>query len=142
MVYGIGFLVKQPNYDCLNSVSGLWESCKNDQICKHGLPSSSWRFNYQDTYSFPNFVEKLSLTCVPKSVIGMIGGAYFLGFGISAGIVPRLSDLYGRKVPLTIIQVIQQTCYLCIINSRNIYQLIFAYLTIGLCTGGRFSIVS
>ena len=75
-----------------------------ERICGH--ESQQWRFNYSDEYSFPNFIEKLGLTCADKKIIGMVGGSYFLGFGISAGFLPRISDLYGRKVPLLIIMAV------------------------------------
>ena len=49
--------------------------------------------------SFNNWVspKKLDLTCVDNGTIGMIGSMYFVGFAISSGIIPPLSDKIGRK---------------------------------------------
>ena len=57
-----------------------------------------WKINYDSPNSYHNFVEMLDLTCVPKNVIGFIGSAYFIGFAISAAIVPAIADNYGRKL--------------------------------------------
>jgi MFS family permease len=72
----------------------------------------------------------------------MLGGAYFAGFGISAAIVPRYSDIYGRKKPYFLCIFIQTCAYFGILNSREIHELILFYLFVGLCAGGRVSIGS
>lgn len=40
---------------------------------------------------------ELSLECVSKARVGLIGSSMFMGWAISATFLPRLSDIYGRK---------------------------------------------
>lgn len=77
-----------------------------------------------------------------KSVIGLLGSAYFLGFAISSGITPNLADKYGRKKPYQGSLIVQTFAYFVIIISKNIYLTIGCYLIVGLCAGGRVAIGS
>lgn len=106
------------------------------------LPRDRWRIDYQSPNSFRNWVDpdKLDLTCTDSSLIGLMGSAYFLGFAISSGIVPRISDIMGRKWPYISSLIFQTIAYLLIILSTNLYGTIAYYLMVGLAAGGRVSI--
>ena len=71
-----------------------------------------------------------------------MGSAYFLGFAISAGITPAISDKYGRKTPYILSIALQTGAYALIIWSKNIYLTIAFYLLVGLSAGGRVCIGS
>lgn len=53
--------------------------------------------DYNDNQNLHNWVDRLGLACVPKSKVGMIGSAYFVGWVATLIFMPRLSDLYSRK---------------------------------------------
>ena len=113
-------------------------------ICNAHLPENLWRIKYGGENTFRNWVEpqKLNLTCVEGTVIGLMGSAYFLGFAISAGITPAISDKYGRKIPYILSLIMQTIAYAFIIWSKNIYMTIAFYLFVGLSAGGRVCIGS
>ena len=71
-----------------------------------------------------------------------MGSAYFLGFAISAGITPAISDKYGRKTPYILSLVMQTGAYALIIWSKSIYLTIAFYFLVGLSAGGRVCIGS
>ena len=48
-------------------------------------------------YSLDNFVEKLSMQCVPQEKIGWIGASFFIGWAFTVLWVCRLADIFGRK---------------------------------------------
>ena len=56
-----------------------------------------YRINWNDTSSLYNWVEQFKLECAPKNEFGLFGSLFFFGLVISALILPRLSDSYGRK---------------------------------------------
>jgi len=68
-----------------------------------------WRINYNSPKSYHNFVDpdKFDLTCTDRSILGLLGSAYFGGFAISSTILPRLSDKHGRKIPYVCSLIIQ-----------------------------------
>jgi len=74
---------------------------------------------------------------VNKSTVGMIGSAYFMGFAISAGIVSRLADMFGRKTPFFVSYCINLGSLVGIFYSTSIEFTIFLYLLVGMSTGGR-----
>ena len=138
IVYGLPFLTKYPEYDCL--VGSAWKSCSRIHICDSNIPTGQWRFNYTDESSYVNFVERLGLTCTDKKLIGGLGGAYFAGFAVSAGVVSRISDIFGRKIPFFLCILVQTIAYSQIFNCSTINRAIVCYGFVGLCAGGRISI--
>lgn len=106
------------------------------------MPSALWRVDYEAETSYHNWVDpdKLDLTCVSKNTIGAIGSMFFVGFAISSGVVPRLGDKVGRKVPYLASMFAQFLMYILLFISRSIYLTIFCYFIIGLASGGRVAI--
>lgn len=47
--------------------------------------------------SLNNWIQQFNLQCAPKNQFGLFGSSFFIGLVIGSFIVPRLSDLYGRK---------------------------------------------
>lgn len=84
--------------------------------------------------------QKLNLTCVDKKLIGMIGSLYFLGFAISAGVVSRLADKFGRKTPFFLSVLLLLISQIGIFYSTSIRVTIVLYLLVGLSAGGRVCI--
>jgi MFS family permease len=63
-----------------------------------------------------------------------------MGFAISAGIIPMLSDMYGRKWLYRASLIVQTTTYAFLIASKSINYTIIYYFVVGLCAGGRVAI--
>jgi MFS family permease len=141
-VYGLGFLDAYPAYQCLDQQTKEWQACERDTICDSGMSADMWRINYDDASSFKNWVDpdKLNLTCTSKELIGMLGSLYFLGFAISAGVVPRLADKWGRKWPYIASLSLQLAAYVQLYFSKSIYYSLAMYLIVGLSAGGRVAI--
>lgn len=93
MLYNsLSYLELEPEYEC--NFGGLWTSCNATYICAH--PNTDWQYNYNCTTCLHNWVEKLDLTCEPKSKIGLIGSTLWMGWVTSLLFVPRLADIFGR----------------------------------------------
>jgi MFS family permease len=95
-------------------------------------------YNAPNTYH--NWVDpnKLGLTCLNPLIIGLQGTAYFIGYGVSSLIVPRLSDkYYARRKPYLYSMIGCLICYTIAYLSHSIYIIIFCFFCIGLCAGGR-----
>lgn len=70
----------------------------------------------------------------------MIGSAYFAGYSVSCLIVPRLADIYGRRLPYIVSSCIQFFVYLGIFFSRDSLMTIALILIFGFCGAGRSGI--
>ena len=103
--YGLVFLYAPPEYECRKMVDGVetWEVCTQKEIIQKEIctKNTEWRINFDADDSYHNWVDpaKLDLVCVSDKITGLMGSAYFLGFAISSGIAPPISDKLGRKVP-------------------------------------------
>ena len=82
----------------------------------------------------------MGLTCSDKKLVGALGGAYFAGFGVSAGVLPPLSDAYGRRVPFFLFILVQTIAYAAIFRCSDVYGAIACYAVVGLCAGGRVTV--
>ena len=56
------------------------------------------RVDTDDAHSLQNWVDQYDLTCIEHAKIGLLGTMIFLGWMTSSMVVPRLSDIYGRKM--------------------------------------------
>ena len=103
--YPLPYLELKPVYMCTNSTDPFQEPfvCESDQFCKS---NSEIKFDYikydDEPKSLHNWVEQLDMKCKSNSEIGLIGTMYFVGIIFSVLIVPRISDLYGRKWPIIV----------------------------------------
>lgn len=68
---------------------------------------------------------------------GMIGSAYFAGYSLSCLLVPRLADLYGRRLPLIASSLFQFLIYFGIFFSNSYLFTVALILVFGFCGAGR-----
>lgn len=103
------------------------------------MAQDDWRIDYSNSTSYHNWVDpsRLDLTCTNKSVIGLIGSAYFLGYAIAALFIPAISDKVGRKWPLMVSLLIQTSFYALLFVSKDVYLTIACFLGVGVAAGGR-----
>mmetsp|Transcript_490 Transcript_490/g.961 ORF Transcript_490/g.961 Transcript_490/m.961 type:complete len:209 (+) Transcript_490:108-734(+) len=143
IVNQLPFFEVYPDYQCLDSQTQTWIDCdRENDICKPDLSPDLWRINYDSTNSFHNWVDqdKLDLTCVDSSKIALIASGYFVGFAISSGIVPFISDRFGRKWPNLVSIMFQTLAYVFIFFTTSLNSTIIFYIVVGLSAGGRASI--
>lgn len=128
-----------PKYLCLDHESNSWRSCEREQLCQN--PETVWMIDYNSDESYLNFVSpnKLDLTCVTKSKIGMIGSTNFLGYAIGCIFIPRLADLYGRKKVFIICMWLQLAAYAGLYYSTSLDLTIGCFFALGLANVGRIA---
>lgn len=96
LFYNLSLLELQPKYLCTNTTNpGVEYPCKAADFC--GKENVQHRIDWDDKTSLHNWVETLDLTCAQGTKVGLIGSMYFFGLAGSAIVLPRLSDLFGRK---------------------------------------------
>ena len=74
--------------------------CVPKDFCKDS--SISAEIDWSSNTSLHNWVEQLNLECADPDDVGFIGSSYFIGVMVSVLIIPRLSDLVGRKWPIIV----------------------------------------
>ena len=100
IVQNMAFFELMPQYECYNTVSGVWNSCVTEKFCAadHTYDKSMVRVDSADEHSLYNWVDQYDLTCIEHAKIGLLGTMVFLGWMTSSIFIPRLSDIFGRKV--------------------------------------------
>jgi MFS family permease len=98
------------------------------------------KYDWSNSSSFHNYVERLDLACTDHQTIGLLGSMFFLGWCFTALSVPRISDIYGRKWTMCISLIVQMPCILLLIISRSIYLSMGALFVMGCCASGRVSV--
>ena len=65
---------------------------------------------------------QLDLACIENknTRIGLIGSSFFAGWAFSSFIIPRLADVYGRRVTFIYSMVLQTLAFIGVIFSRDI----------------------
>ena len=77
---------------------------------------------------------------VSSAKIGLLGSIYFIGWTCAAVILPRLSDMYGRKLIYLISMSGHCAIYLGLILSRNLNLTITLMYFFGFFSLGRASV--
>ena len=54
--------------------------------------------DWQSSETINNFITYFGLHCITKLEIGLMGTSMFVGYTASSIVLPRLADIYGRKV--------------------------------------------
>ena len=72
--------------------------------------------------------------------IGFIGSSAFIGIVIAMMIIPRLSDIYGRKRPIMACQLLQLPIYFWMFYMTQLWEAYICFFCIGLGFVGSVSI--
>jgi putative MFS transporter len=84
-----------------------------------------------------NWIDKFELQCAPKKQFGLFGSLFFAGLVLGSLILPRLSDIYGRRKIALIgnyMHMIPATIFLVSHNLKVSFLMIFI---MGIAMGGR-----
>ena len=143
IVQNMAYLELMPTYECQDKNTHNWERCYPEDFCRADgtFSSSHVRVDENDPHSLNNWVEQMNLTCVPHTSIGLLGTMVFLGWMLSSAIVPRLSDIYGRKRFFLGFHVLQVLSLLALMHVKDIYAAFFCLFTLGFSGVGRSPIV-
>ena len=129
----MSYLEKVPGeYLCTYKGISTEVSCSPDDFCEDpNLISYTPDFSAEDSYH--NWVEKFDLTCRSDAEIGLLGSATFAGWVITLTFVPRLSDIYGRKIVYRIGMVIQLLGFTILMFTSNFWVAVSALFLNGMC---------
>jgi MFS family permease len=67
----------------------------------------------------------------------MIGSTYFAGYSIACFIIPRISDIYGRKLVVLISLWVQLIIVIGLTFSKNFFLTLGFMVVLGICGAGR-----
>ena len=85
-----------------------------------------------------NWVEQVNLYCIGTTESGFIGSSFFIGTFSGSFVLPRASDVYGRK-PLFLIGLV---IYFFVVTAgyfvTNLYMLYFIIFMGGISETGRY----
>ena len=105
-----------------------------------GTRVNSYEYDYSGSTSFHNYVERLDLACASSETIGMLGSAFFLGWTMFSIAIPRLADMYGRKVVYIGALMLQAPTIYGLIISHSVSLTTALLFVMGICAAGRVSV--
>lgn len=95
------------------------------------------RPNATDGEYLDNWVDKLGLLCESKQRIGMLGSAFFIGILLAMMIVPKASDLWGRKYLFVLTMTVSLTAQVGLIRSDSLNSSVIYMIMIGSTFPGK-----
>jgi MFS family permease len=150
MGQSLQFLTLQPKYEC--STDPLFQNPPPEKCFPYPKeefkdvkgfcdnPGLYSRVNYTDEESLDNWFLKNHLACKSKAQLGLIGSMQFIGWAISSFIIPRLSDIYGRKWPYIASMILQLLAMIATFFSTSIEVTTAIMFFLGFSGVGRCSI--
>ena len=78
--------------------------------------------------------------CSEKANFGFLGTMIFTGWTSSAVIVPRISDLYGRKWTFIVNMFVQILAVLAMIYTKSYTVMAIALFFVGVCSSARWTV--
>ena len=85
-------------------------------------------------------MQQLDLICAKEVEIGALGSSFFFGWMISALIIPRYADIYGRKNVVFATSSTSILVSLGLIFSRSLIFTCFVLFVLGLLVSGNFGV--
>ena len=136
-LYSLQYFTKIPEeYYCKDTASSDWVTCDHDQACSE----STYSFKPDKTAEgyLQNWAEQLDIYCLDKFKSGLLGAMFFVGTFTGSFVLPRASDIYGRK-PLTLLGLV---IYFSVVTSaffvKNVYLMYFLIFMGGISETGRY----
>ena len=113
-------------------------ACVAENICSGKIVS--YEIDWEDSRSLHNWVEKLDLVCCPSWKVGMMGSTVFVGWVITMAWMPRLSDMYSRKIFLQIGMITNFAMFICMYYVTSVEWMIAITFVFGLVMTIRVNI--
>ena len=80
------------------------------------------------------------MECSDKRMFSLLGTMIFTGWTVAAFFVPRLSDLYGRKITFLVNMAIQSLAILAMIFAKSFVIMAVALFVVGMCSSARWTV--
>lgn len=114
----IGFLLQMPDFKCtyIKGVTAESEEniCTTEYICAQDPRIESWEVDYESERTLENFQTRFNLVCTPEWQSALIPGLAFLGWTLTLLWMPRLADIYGRRMINIVAQILTAVLFLMI----------------------------
>ncbi|CDW81726.1 solute carrier family member 5 [Stylonychia lemnae] len=130
--YSLTYLELFPDYIC----PAYNKKCTYKDRCD----DKSIPIDWSSDRSLDNWVALYNLECADSVQIGLLGSMYFAGWCIACIVVPRLGDIYGRRLPCRISAIIACAVYLTIVLSKNLNLTIAMFFFLGSTQPGKSNI--
>ena len=85
-------------------------------------------------------MERLDLACAAPETIGMLGSAFFLGWTLFAIAIPRLADIYGRKIVYCGALMVQAPTIYALTLSHTVSNTMALLFVMGVLSAARVSV--
>ena len=133
---------KFPKMNCTFADGHVKLDCTTDDFCPvEGVTKNvTYEIDYTDSETLHNWVEKLDLFCEPKWKIGMMGSAFFIGWSASILILPRLSDVSGRKIFWRVGMTLQTLCFVLMFLTKSLNFMIIIFFSLGVLSSIRVGV--
>jgi MFS family permease len=123
-------------YLCQETKGALWVSCTNKQFCKGDYYDR--KVDFKDYKSLHNWVEQLDMYCYSKNTIELIGSSFFLGAFMGSFVLPRLSDIVGRKKIFLVGLALYFMVLVAVLFATNFYWMCLLIWLGGVAETGRY----
>ena len=136
-LYSLQYFERVPQeWYCKMTEDSEWTACTLSTVCNDNPAEFKPDENAEDYLK--NWVTQVNLQCLDSFKAGMIGASFFIGTFLGSFVLPRASDVYGRK-PLTLIGlVIFFSVVLSSFFVTNLYVLYFIIFMGGISETGRY----
>ena len=136
-LYSLQYFEKMPTeFECKTTATSPWEACDIKTACSD--TTYEFRPNKEEEGYLDNWVEQINLYCIDSFQAGLIGSSFFVGTFSGSFVLPRASDIYGRK-PLTLIGLV---IFFAVVAAsyfvKNLYLLYFIIFMGGISETGRY----
>ena len=137
-LYSLQYFEKMPDEFFCQMTEGqdVWVTCDKKTACLD--TTYAFRPDKNSEGYLNNWVEQVNLTCISKEESGLIGSMFFVGTFIGSFILPRASDIYGRKPLFLIGLVIFFSVVTAAYFVTNLYALYFIIFMGGISETGRY----
>eukprot|EP00347_Sterkiella_histriomuscorum_P017312 403349866 len=138
ILYNLYYFEKEPAYMCRYDEISPYDKCSKSKICDSTIPVHDWYIDFTNENSLHNWVEQLDLHCASDIAISFIGSSFYIGTFVGSFILPRASDVVGRR-PMFLLGLV---LYFCVIISLVFNKsLVLAYILLffgGISETGRY----
>jgi len=136
-LYSLPYFEKEPALLCQSVAGGPYTSCEKETACDTA-ETVAFKPDESSVYTMNNWVGKMDLYCTSDAKIGFLGSSFLAGTFFGSFIVPRASDVVGRR-PLFLFGL--NLFMLVLVGSLFCEDLYFMYVLLflgGLAETGRY----
>ena len=123
LISPIGFLLQMPDFKCTytNGVPPEEDICTTEYICVKDPRIESWAVDYESERSLDNLQTRFNSFCVPEWQSALLPGMSFIGWTLTLLWMPRLADIYGRRMINIVGKIASAIVFLLIFLPKNLY---------------------